>query len=206
MTDAKPTPDPTDVSRETHEMLQDYLGLLGKWNKTINLVAASTMPNAWERHILDSWQVYPLASASWTSWMDVGSGGGLPGIVVAILAHADNARHITLVESDTRKSTFLRTVKRELGLSCDILNDRIEYIAPQNVDVITARAFAPLSKLLNQVAPHVSPQTQLILLKGQAADDEIKQAQAIWSFDVTAKPSITDPNASLLIIRDLSRA
>jgi 16S rRNA (guanine527-N7)-methyltransferase len=139
-----------NVSRETYDKLRAYEALIQKWNPSINLVAKSTLSDIWNRHIIDSAQVYFAAFGEKPSiWTDIGSGGGLPGIVVATLAQgADQQTNVTMVESDKRKSVFLRTAIRELGLSnAKVINERIESAQIPISDIVSARALAPLTDL-----------------------------------------------------------
>ena len=137
------------VSRETEDRLRAYAALIEKWTPKINLISRSTIPEIWARHILDSVQIVQLAPENWGSWTDLGSGGGLPGCVAAILA-PENA-HVTLVESDQRKVAFLRTVQRELDLPMTVLAERIEDADVAPADVVSARALAALTRALGLV-------------------------------------------------------
>ena len=139
-----------NVSRETYHKLRDYESLIQKWSPSINLVSKSTLPDVWNRHIIDSAQVYFAALDERSStWTDIGSGGGLPGVVVATLALGGGRQtNVTMVESDKRKSVFLRTVIRELGLSgVKVINERIESAQIPISDIVSARALAPLTDL-----------------------------------------------------------
>lgn len=196
-----------NVSRETLELLQAYEALVAKWNPTINLVAKSSLVGFWERHIVDSVQIFKLASEKANTWVDIGSGGGLPGIVVAILAKQHNpALDLTLVESDQRKSTFLRTVVRELELSANVIANRIETVRIQDVDILSARALAALDDLLKLSEGLISSETQLLFPKGRRYDEELKKAGENWNFDVVAHPSFTDKESRILDIRNVKRA
>lgn len=194
------------VSRETEERLQEFSALLAKWTTRINLIAPSTKAVIWQRHILDSAQLYPLAP-TFSHWADLGSGGGLPGLVIAILA-ADRApkAQITLVESDTRKAAFLFTAARALDLSPGIETRRIEHLAPLGADIISARALKPLPELLALVVPHLGPTGRALLPKGRHAEEEIAAANLQWRFDLTRTPSITEPDASILSLERITRA
>lgn len=195
-----------DVSRETMDRLREFEEHLGKWTTAINLVAASTADNTWQRHIIDSAQIIPYAPPEPHSWVDLGAGGGLPGIVVAvILAERSPSTSVTLIESHMRKATFLRSTLRKLGLSGTVLTDRIEVAGPLFASVVSARAVAPLPKLLGFVHRHMAPTGEALLLKGQKADQEIAMARKSWAFEEISHASITDPDASVLQIRGLSR-
>lgn len=187
-----------DVSRETYERLNAYKELLIRWNAKINLVAPSTIQHIWQRHIEDCLQIARLAKPERGVWADLGSGGGLPGIVVAV-AVADMPITFTLVESDKRKAAFLRTAIRNLALkNVSIINDRIESVSPLNADIVSARALAPLPKLLSYVKPHLAPTGRAWLMKGARWEDEISNAKRIWAFNYQAFPSKSEPEAAIL--------
>lgn len=204
------------VSRETLDRFALYEDLLARWQKTINLIAPKTLPEIWHRHFADSAQLYPLIPHQARHLLDLGSGGGFPGLVLAILAAGDPARAspetrlaVTLVESDTRKAAFLRETARALGIAVDILSSRIESIHKsdtlQPVDVITSRALAPLPRLLELMAPLFGPGTCALLLKGRAVAGEVDEARRNWKFDLILEPSRTDPEARIAVVRQLQR-
>lgn len=194
-----------NVSRETLERLRCYEALLNKWNPAINLVAKSTLQDAWTRHFVDSAQIFSLGAGA-AHWADLGSGGGFPGMVVAILA-AEQApdMRVTLVESDQRKATFLRTVARETGANVDVIVARIEETAPLNADVVSARALASLDGLLGFAERHLNHNGKAIFLKGENYQHEVNEALASWRFDVQKTPSTTDSRAVILTIGELTR-
>ena len=145
-----------DVSRETYSRLKDYEKLLFKWNSKINLVSKSTLSDFWGRHILDSAQFFSLFGEKTGKWVDLGSGGGFPGLVVAILSdELGIPNRLSLVEADVRKSVFLKTVCRELGLKVDVYNNRIEELPKMSADVLSARALAPLKTLCFYAEKHL---------------------------------------------------
>lgn len=194
------------VSRETHERLIAYEALVRKWNAKINLVAPSTLPEFNSRHIQDSIQIFNQLQFPEGNWVDLGSGGGLPGIVVSIYAQKAPLT-VSLVESDQRKSAFLRTVIRELSLqNVSILTDRIENVPPLAANFVSARALAPLSVLLSMVRRHMHQDGTAIFLKGRSWKAECDEARKEWRFDVTSFPSKTDPNAAILKITGVSHA
>ncbi|GGE55404.1 16S rRNA (guanine(527)-N(7))-methyltransferase RsmG [Actibacterium pelagium] len=196
-----------DVSRETRERLETYESLLKKWNPAINLVSKSTLDDAWTRHFVDSAQIFDLTPDDTRHWVDIGSGGGFPGLVVAIMAaEARPEMSTTLIESDLRKATFLRTVIRETGISAKVLSERIEKAPPQQADVLSARALAPLTDLLGFAERHLSPKGLTVFPKGKSAVDEINAALETWSFDLQKVVSQTDSDAVILLIRDIRRA
>lgn len=191
-----------NVSRETFEQLEIFAELLIAWNKRINLVSPKSLGQLWTRHFLDSAQLYHLGKDA-EHWVDLGSGGGFPGAVIAILAGP--GKKTTLIEADQRKSAFLRTVSRETT-GFDVIASRIEGVDQQNADVVSARALAPLPELLGYVARHLRVGGRAILPKGQKAQSEIQQALEHWHFDCETYPSQTDPNAVVLTIGDIKRA
>lgn len=193
------------VSRETSERLETYAALLTKWNASINLVSKSTIPELWTRHFLDSAQLLALAPEG-LAWADLGTGGGFPGLVVAILAAERRpALRVTCVESDLRKATFLRTVVRETALHVEIVTDRIELAAPLAADILSARALAPLPVLLGYAERHLTPGGTALFPKGTNHADEVAQALATWAFRLDTYPSATDPAAAILKLGDIRR-
>jgi 16S rRNA (guanine527-N7)-methyltransferase len=197
-----------NVSRETYDKLRAYEALIRKWNPSINLVAKSTLLDVWNRHIIDSAQVYAAASGEKSSiWTDMGSGGGLPGIVIATLTQGeDQQTNVTMVESDKRKSVFLRTAIRELGLSnAEVINERIEGAQISISDIVSARALAPLTDLFTLSQGFADQNTTFLFQKGKNWASEIEVAQNHWSFEYDAIKSETDSNAAILKIRGLSR-
>lgn len=191
-----------DVSRETYEALKAYAVLTAKWTRKINLIAPSTANAIWDRHILDSAQLYRFAPQHFDTWVDLGSGGGFPGIVMAVLAKERMPdAQFTLIESDQRKATFLRTAARELELNAKIIATRIEMAPPQTADVVSARALAPLSTLLGLVSSHIATDGTALLPKGKQAAQEIAEAQKTWRFELEDHASFTDPDARILAIQ-----
>ena len=195
------------VSRETIDKLLAYEGLLRQWQKTINLVAPSTLDTIWSRHFADSAQLLALAPADAKRWLDLGSGAGFPGLVLAIMLAERGGAKVTLIESDTRKAAFLGEVARRTGAPVDIRPDRIEKVATQSklgaVDVITARALAPLPRLLELAAPAFAAQTIGLFLKGREAESEVDAARERWAFDGALQPSVTDASGRIVVIRAL---
>lgn len=185
----------------------DYSALAEKWNKRINLVAPSTLPDFWNRHIADSAQLLDFAPHGSRTWLDIGSGGGLPALVVAIVAREERPHlRVTLVESDQRKAAFLREAARITGAEVVIVADRIERLPPQSADVISARAFAPLDRLLAAAAPHLAPGGVCLFPKGAGHAAEVEAALAHWRFVLHKHPSLTDPAGVILDIRELHPA
>lgn len=227
------------VSRETCARLATYEGLLRQWQRAVNLVGPSTLNAIWHRHFADSAQLLALVPSP-RSWVDLGSGPGFPGLVVAILL-AEPSRHsadpgapsrlrgeggddalsaqrpeparITLIESNARKCAFLREVVRQTRLassvSVDILSTRIETAATQGSlpapDVVSARAVAPLDKLLALAAPLFASSTVGLFLKGRDAAAELEAAEKLWNFRTELVPSRTERDARIVVIRNLER-
>lgn len=194
-----------DVSRETLDRLERYDALLHKWNPAINLVSRNTLSDLWGRHFLDSAQLWTHRPADVRLWADFGSGGGFPGLIVAILATEKAPDMKTLlVESDQRKAAFLSEVIRETGVKAEVLSQRIEAVKPLNADVVSARALAPLPQLLEWTFPHLRPGGRALFLKGANSAVELKDACSIWNFTVEETPSLTDPSAVVLNIGEIS--
>ncbi len=188
--------------------LETYAALIAKWQKAINLVAPKTLPQLWERHFLDSAQLLDHAPAGVTRWLDLGSGGGFPGLVIAALSDI----HLHLVESDQRKSAFLREAARAMGVPATVHVKRIEAVdAAQLHDamggvpqVISARALAPLHELIGLAHPLAGPDTIYLFPKGRSAGDELTEARRYWTIPAADKlPSRTDPEASILRLQGL---
>ncbi len=196
-----------DVSRETYDDLRYFAELVSKWTPKINLISPRTVGTIWDRHIVDSVQIYPFAPSAYKSWVDIGSGGGFPGVVMAILGRsfAPDAK-FTLIESDQRKATFLRTAARELNLSVDVIADRIEKAAPQSADVVSARALSALSTLIPGIQRHMRPNGTAILHKGKRSMQEVAEARTSWSFALEEHASLTDPDGRILVVQRISRA
>ncbi len=199
-----------NVSRETMARLKIYAGLVRDWQKTINLVAPSTLDHLWQRHFADSAQILAQIPETAETYLDLGSGGGFPGLVLAILLadpdHSSSPKAFRLIESDARKAAFLREVVRQTDVPVDILCGRIEKIAIQDrfdSDVITARALAPLDRLLPLISPFFSVKSKALLLKGRNAAAEIEAAEKNWRLVCDLVPSLTDRDARLIVISDL---
>lgn len=198
--------DGMNVSRETVARLTIYADLLKKWNPRINLVSKSSIPHLWARHIADSAQVFALAPRPISHWADLGSGGGFPGLVVAIMAKQEKSPfRVTLVESDARKSAFLRTVIRETEAPALVINDRIEAVEPLNADVISARALADLTLLLEYSERHLAPYGTAMFMKGVSWDKELQAAQSLWNFEHRVDNSRTETGAVVLSVTGVSR-
>ncbi len=198
-----------DVSRETVARLETYEAQLRRWQKAVNLVAPATLTALWHRHFADSAQLAALLPAGGEKIVDVGSGGGFPGLVLAVLLHEISDSRVTLVESDTRKAAFLRETARRMEIFVEILSTRIESNATvkrlNRVDTVTARAFAPLDRLLGLVSPIFSSTTVGVFLKGRTVGREIEEASRAWSFDYDCHHSMTDSGGRIVVVYNLER-
>lgn len=190
-----------NVSRETYARLEIYGNLLSKWNRTINLVGPTTVPQLWQRHMWDSAQIFPDCQPDADNLLlDLGSGGGFPGMVLAIMGR----RNVHMVEADQRKCTFLRTVARETSTNVTIHNERLEnLVSPRPYSVITARAFASLSKIFTMTSHIRDGNTQFVLNKGERFANELTEAQKLWTMKWQQRTSISEENAVILRICQL---
>lgn len=178
-----------------------YAALIRKWNPAINLVAPSTLADLEHRHIADSLQLAQLVAEPSGPWLDIGSGGGLPGIVVAI---CHPACKVNLVDSDRRKVAFLQTTIRELSLpNCTAHAARVEDLPPMQARNLSARALAPLIRLMPYLHRHLADKGTAWLMKGRNWQAELETARAAWRFDAAIHPSTTDPESAILAIRDV---
>lgn len=195
-----------DVSRETIERLDTYAGLVEKWNPAINLISKSSLEHLWTRHFRDSAQVLGLSGISSGLWADFGSGGGFPGLVVAILC-AEQAPDIKFlcVESDVRKATFLRAVIRDTKIDASVVSERIESLPALGAEVISARALGSLDKLLCYAQPHLSKTGRCLFLKGVSVEEERGEALEKWRFSCEDYKSETDQESVILKIGAIER-
>ena len=187
-----------NVSRETINQFKFYLTLLEKWQRRINLVSKNTLIDAWQRHILDSAQLVALYPANTKRVIDVGSGAGFPGLVLAIMGGVE----VILVESDYRKATFLSMVISSLDLSAEVYNKRIETLPNLSADVITARALAPLPKLLKLVKNQLTPENVCLFLKGETVGDELTQLQSYYNITFRTYPSLSGLKGVVLEVKN----
>lgn len=194
-----------NVSRETLDRLDIYVRLLEKWSARINLISRDTMSHVWHRHIADSLQLLQLAGEHWQLWLDLGSGAGFPGLVVAAATEANGGKKLRLVESDSRKCAFLHTVIRETAVSAEVVNSRIEDLIPQQSDIISARALAHLSALLAMTEKHRKSDGIGLFPKGRTVHKEIEEASCLWRFESSVFPSLTDPAAGIVKVGALDR-
>lgn len=192
----------TGVSRETLDRLRRYAALLERWNRSVNLVAAASLTDLWRRHFLDSAQLMPLLPAVPVNrdrtLVDLGSGAGFPGLVLAILG----AGQTHLVESDRRKIAFLREAARETGTPVVLHADRIEALAPFAADAVTARALAPLPQLLAWAAPFLTragPGARGLFPKGRRVQEELTKLDETWKMRIESVPSRTEHGAKIIV-------
>jgi 16S rRNA (guanine527-N7)-methyltransferase len=193
------------VSHETVEKLELYERLLIQWQKAVNLVAPATIPQIWQRHFADSAQLLALAPDA-KIWVDLGSGGGFPALVIAIMLANQGDCFVHLIESNARKAAFLSEVVRQTGAPARVHNARIADAAASGAvpaaDVITARALAPLDTLLELALPFFSNASAGLFLKGREAQSEIADARKRWVFEVKIHPSISDAQGRILEVRN----
>lgn len=194
-----------DVSRETLERLEAYCEQLERWSAKINLIAPSPEGALWLRHVVDSAQLFNLRNRN-GSWGDLGSGGGLPAMVVAIVAQefAPDLQ-FDMVESDARKAAFLKIIRAELSLNVRVHQERAERLAPLGCHTLSARALAPLDKLLGYVHRHLNPAGEALLQKGRNYAAEIEVARKHWSFDLDLLDSVAEDGAKILRISQIRR-
>lgn len=193
------------VSDACRARLEQLVALMQKWNPAINLVARSTLADAWNRHILDSAQIYSLGAVDARIWADLGSGGGYPGLVIAcIAADLHPAMQVVLVESDQRKATYLRQAAQTLGLKVRVEANRIEQLPAIGADVVSARALASLDRLCAFAVRHLTSGGVALFPKGENHLSEVELARKQWSFTLDCTPSVTDANAVILKLKDLS--
>ena len=188
-----------DVPRETQEKLDCYVQLLIKWQARINLISSKTLPEIWHRHILDSAQLVSYLPKTPSVILDMGSGAGFPGVILAILT-----RHqLHLVESDSRKIAFMRTALRETGTSAILHEQRMETVPALRPDIITARALAPLSQLITLASGQHHEKIEYLFLKGREAKQELTALPACPKMEAECLPSMTDSQASIIRLKPI---
>ncbi|PSM19296.1 16S rRNA (guanine(527)-N(7))-methyltransferase RsmG [Nitratireductor sp. StC3] len=194
------------VSRETFERLRQFETIFGKWARRINLVAPSTLDSLWHRHILDSAQLLGLAPTA-RQWADLGSGGGFPGAVIAILLHDRAEATVKLVESNRKKAAFLQNALSELAPRAVIAAQRIEDVVQSSSapEIVTARALAPLPRLLALTEPWLAAGTRALFAKGRDSGEEIKLAHDTWNLDLVQHRSSVDDDSVVLEISKAAR-
>jgi 16S rRNA (guanine527-N7)-methyltransferase len=194
---------PFTAGEATLDRLHLLVAELRKWNPAINLVAAATLADAWTRHIAESAHLADLVAPP-AHWADLGSGGGFPGLVVAILlAERSPGSRVTLVESDGRKAAFLRQTAFLAGVSVAVIDRRIEEVPPLRAGVVSARALAPLGRLLPLVHRHLAPEGTGLLPKGARVAEELASVAGTWSFDLRRHPAAGAGGGDVLEIRNL---
>ena len=192
-------PDWLSVSRETLQRLIELEAMVKKWTTAVNLISKNSTTEIWTRHILDSAQISVFTTPKGGKWVDLGSGGGFPALVLAVLAKdwAEPATFV-LVEVDTRKAAFLLQAIRNLDLPATVIVQRIGAVDPLYADVLTARALAPLDAIMPHAVRHLKAGGRAFFPKGSTYRDEIAIAQQRWTFRCTSHQSLTDPHSAVL--------
>ena len=196
-----------DVSRETETRLMAYVALLEKWQRKINLVSANTLDDVWSRHILDSAQIFPMMGDAHSRIMDIGSGAGLPGMIIAILRAGHfgvSAEPVIMLESDQRKCAFLAAAMRECDVKAVIKNKRLEKLNSITPDVITARALASIDKLLFWTKAQHHQGLKCVFLKGAKLDEELTCLSDYPNINIERTPSITNDEGVVLTLSGFS--
>ena len=193
-----------NVSRETLNGFYEYETLLSKWNKKINLVSKNTLVDIWERHFLDSGQIIKHVDASGKRWVDVGSGAGFPGLVVALLLRDRKIDcDLVLVEKNPKKGFFLSEVIRKLKLSVEVVNDNIETLEPLNADILTARAFSELNNLIEIAFRHRKKEGICLFLKGGNYRGELDKTLNYWFFDYDIVGSLSSSSGKIIRVKKI---
>jgi 16S rRNA (guanine527-N7)-methyltransferase len=195
-----------DVSRETFERLLAYEQLFMKWSKSFNLASPATLHEFWSRHVLDSAQLFTIKEPKGT-WLDIGSGGGLPGVVIAIMMASQTNAHVHLIESNGKKAAFLRTALLETGAAGTVHLSRIED-APKlisAVDIVTARAVSSLGNLFELTSPWLLKGATALFHKGQDFQREIDETRGAWRADLVKHVSVIDPASAIVEVKSLAR-
>lgn len=196
------------VSHETVGVLDQFAELFMRWQKAVQLVAPSTLPKLWTRHIADSLQLLHYLPEDSKIIADLGSGGGFPGLILAIALREKPGAMVHLIESDSRKAAFLREAVRTLQIPAEVHSERIESAAERigKVDMVTARALAPLPRLFELAEPLMGPRTTGIFLKGQDVDRELTEAAKSWNIRSKVAESLTDSSGKILLVEALTKA
>lgn len=195
-----------NVSRETLARLKAYVDMLTDWNARHNLVSAQSLAAVWRRHVLDSAQLMDFIPASALSLVDLGSGAGFPGLILAILLAERPSFRTVLYEATRKKCEFLRAAAARTGVTVEVRNARIEDATPEAFDIVAARALAPLDKVLAYAHPFQGPRTLNLFLKGQSVEEELTPAHKSWKMQLTRHSSRSDPSGVILAIRELRDA
>ena len=193
-----------NVSRETLNGFYEYETLLSKWNEKINLVSKNTLVDIWERHFLDSGQIIKHVEASGKRWVDVGSGAGFPGLVVALLLRDRKIDcDLVLVEKNSKKGFFLNEVIRKLNLSVEVVNENIDNLEPLNADILTARAFSELNNLIEIAFRHRKKEGICIFLKGENYRIELDKTLNYWFFDYDIVDSLSSSSGKIIRVKKI---
>ncbi len=188
----------TGVSRETLGRVHSYLAVLDAWRERINLIGPGEARHLWRRHVLDSLQLVEQIPADDLTVADLGSGAGFPGLLVACALAERPGASVTLVEKSVRKSEFLEAAIAAVGLPARVLNMRLEDPPPDPFDLVTARALAPLTKLLGYARVWLKPSGKALLMKGRDTAAELAEARKTWTFDVSERASLSSPDGRIL--------
>ena len=189
------------ISSHQEKLLDAYIFNLKKYNKHTNLVGSSTLEDPWNRHILDCLQILPTLNNYNCSILDMGTGAGLPGLILGIMG----CQNVTLVDSNNKKIKFLEKIKKEMSLKVKIVLDRVENEKNKKYNIITSRALANLSKLFTYSHNYLKKNSVLIFLKGKTVIDEILDATKIWKFEYKKHVSLSDRRGNLLVVRNLKK-
>ena len=193
-----------NVSRETLNGFYEYETLLSKWNEKINLVSKNTLVDIWERHFLDSGQIIKHVEVSGKRWVDVGSGAGFPGLVVALLLRDRKIDcDLVVVEKNPKKVFFLNEVIRKLNLSVEVVNDNIDNLEPLNADILTARAFSELNNLIEIAFRHRKKEGICLFLKGENYRIELDKTLNYWFFDYDIVDSLSSPSGKIIRVKKI---
>ncbi|MBS0277047.1 MAG: 16S rRNA (guanine(527)-N(7))-methyltransferase RsmG [Proteobacteria bacterium] len=193
----------TGVSHETLARLKAYVGLLNDWNARHNLVSKNSLEDVWRRHVWDSAQLIRFVPDSASSLVDLGSGAGFPGLVLAVLLRERPGFKTVLYESIAKKCAFLIAAAERMQIAVEVRNARMEKARPEPFDLVTARACAPLTRLLGYARPFQGPRTINLFLKGQNVAAELTEARTSWKLNAVRHESLTDPSGAILEIRDI---
>ncbi len=191
----------TGVPASVLDRLAAYVGLLEKWQRSLNLIGPGTLGDIWRRHILDSAQLHPLLEPPDPVILDIGSGAGFPGLVLAIMGGC----RVQVVESNARKCAFMAEVNRLTEAGAMIHNCRTEDLAPIGAGIVTARACAPLDRLLTYAERHLAADGYCLFLKGRNAEQELTDSMKNWMIHASRVPSLTDPSGAILKLEEVSR-
>jgi 16S rRNA (guanine527-N7)-methyltransferase len=192
-----------NVSRETLARLKAYVGLLAEWNTRHNLVSKNSLEDVWRRHVWDSAQLIRFVPESANNLVDLGSGAGFPGLVLAAMLRERLGFKTVLYESIAKKCAFLIAAAERMQIQVDVRNARMEEARQEPFDLVTARACAPLTKLLGYARPFQGAKTVSLFLKGQNVEAELTEARTSWKLNAVRHDSLTDPSGVILEIRDI---